>query len=337
MQHAKTLALCVVLVIAAFLVGRSTLDAQQPVPTLDRMFTPGSVFADARTPISSLPFTINQCGSYFLTACLTGAAGQNGITIEADNVTVDLNGFTLIGVPGSLNGVLAPLPQKNMTIFGGTIQGWGTNGVSAATSDDWTLRDLRILGNGVSDSGSGALLAQRAKVVDCTIEQNNGSGLETGDGAIVDRCQVLNNTGGNAGIVLKKTCMIFNCYVSGNSERQIILDGFGSLAHDNFIGASGVGSVGIELTNQGDTCVVRENLLAPGTGGTTGISADSNESHLIGNTIRADTAISLTAGSFGNLVVHNWTTSSLTGIANGNPANIIGTTPATADNHWGNF
>ncbi len=60
---------------------------------------------EPRTPISALPFTINQCGSYFLTDCLTGVAGQNGITIDADDVTLDLNGFTLIGVPGSLDGI----------------------------------------------------------------------------------------------------------------------------------------------------------------------------------------------------------------------------------------
>ncbi len=55
-------------------------------------------------PISSLPFTIDECGRYFLTDCLTGVPGQNGITINAADVTLDLNGFSLVG-PGSNHGI----------------------------------------------------------------------------------------------------------------------------------------------------------------------------------------------------------------------------------------
>src|SRR5215469_10506728 len=51
---------------------------------------------EARTPISSLPFTIGSSGSYYLAASLTGSGGNDGITVNADDVTVDLNGFALI-------------------------------------------------------------------------------------------------------------------------------------------------------------------------------------------------------------------------------------------------
>src|SRR4051812_45809594 len=50
---------------------------------------------EARTPISSVPFTISVPGSYYLTTNLTAALNQNGITVSADNVTLDLNGFHL--------------------------------------------------------------------------------------------------------------------------------------------------------------------------------------------------------------------------------------------------
>ena len=83
---------------------------------------------DGRVPIKGLPFTIDQCGSYFLTDCLTGQAGQNGITIDADDVTLDLNGFTLSGVPGSLDGIHVPPAgnHSNIFIFDGTIKGLAT-------------------------------------------------------------------------------------------------------------------------------------------------------------------------------------------------------------------
>src|SRR6267378_5566906 len=60
---------------------------------------------EPRTPISSLPYTITNAGSYYLTTNLTGASGSNGVTIASGNVTLDLNGFALLGVPGTQDGV----------------------------------------------------------------------------------------------------------------------------------------------------------------------------------------------------------------------------------------
>ena len=64
-----------------------------PAPTMKTLQQ-----VEPRTPISALPFTISNSGSYYLTANLTGAAGSDGITILASDVTLDLNGFTMTGV-----------------------------------------------------------------------------------------------------------------------------------------------------------------------------------------------------------------------------------------------
>ena len=87
-----------------------------------------------RIPISSLPFTINQCGSYFLTECLTGASGMNGITITTSDVTLDLNGFTITGVPGSLAGIATSGSQQNIRIKNGAVRGWGLAGIDLTAS-----------------------------------------------------------------------------------------------------------------------------------------------------------------------------------------------------------
>src|SRR5438128_1786300 len=51
---------------------------------------------EPRTPISSLPYFIGQSGSYYLTDNFSVGAGQDyGIFISANNVTIDLNGFTI--------------------------------------------------------------------------------------------------------------------------------------------------------------------------------------------------------------------------------------------------
>src|SRR5208282_3722482 len=58
---------------------------------------------EPRAPISSAPFTISQPGSYYLTTNLT-VTGGNAITIAANNVTLDLNGFTISSTAPSATG-----------------------------------------------------------------------------------------------------------------------------------------------------------------------------------------------------------------------------------------
>src|SRR5687767_11957796 len=68
---------------------------------------------EPRIAISSIPTTITQSGSYYLTGNLTGVVGQNGITIKASEVTIDLSGYSLIGVSGSKNGIESVGGQTN--------------------------------------------------------------------------------------------------------------------------------------------------------------------------------------------------------------------------------
>src|SRR5438045_1078006 len=41
-------------------------------------------------------FIISAPGSYYLSANITGDPGKHGVSIQADDVTLDLNGFALI-------------------------------------------------------------------------------------------------------------------------------------------------------------------------------------------------------------------------------------------------
>jgi hypothetical protein len=83
---------------------------------------------EARTPISSAPFTINAQGSYYLTSNLSVTAG-NAITIAVSGVTLDLNGFTISSSasPAAGAGVLINELLNNITIHNGHIQGNVTN------------------------------------------------------------------------------------------------------------------------------------------------------------------------------------------------------------------
>src|SRR3984893_6308015 len=84
------------------------------------------------------PVTISLSGSYRLASDLTVPdANTNAIVIAASHVTIDLNGFAILGptdCSGGLNpcagagtgkGISTPGFQFNITIRNGTIQGMG--------------------------------------------------------------------------------------------------------------------------------------------------------------------------------------------------------------------
>ncbi len=124
-----------------------------PAPPGPTMKTLSQV--EPRAPISSLPFAITNPGSYYLTTNLTGAASANGITVQASDVTIDLHGFTLAGVSGSLNGVAVPSAQNGLAIFGGVVQGWGGSGISAASASGGQFSQLTLQQNSGARFGGG--------------------------------------------------------------------------------------------------------------------------------------------------------------------------------------
>jgi len=84
---------------------------------------------EARTPISSAPFTITQPGSYYLTTNVTVSSGD-AITITANDVTLDLNGFTISStapVANIDNAILLSGSGINIAIRNGHISSGVTN------------------------------------------------------------------------------------------------------------------------------------------------------------------------------------------------------------------
>ena len=77
------------------------------------------------TKITSLPYTISAPGSYYLGGNLTYAGDSHGITVNADNVTLDLMGFTLAytGTGTTYSGIYMQ-GRKNVEIRNGTVRGW---------------------------------------------------------------------------------------------------------------------------------------------------------------------------------------------------------------------
>ena len=104
---------CILLFISAFqLVSVSAFPQGSltppgaPAPTMKSLDQ-----IEPRTPISSLPYTINTAGSYYLTKNLSVTSGD-GITISVDKVALDLNGFTISSNAASATGT-GISPERN--------------------------------------------------------------------------------------------------------------------------------------------------------------------------------------------------------------------------------
>lgn len=99
---------------------------------------------EPRTPIATAPYAITQAGSYYLTTNLS-----DGITITADNVTLDLMGFALKG-PGSGQGIdlqgATNAPIWRVVVRNGLIAGFPT-GVRGRCANNCRFETLCIASN----------------------------------------------------------------------------------------------------------------------------------------------------------------------------------------------
>ena len=108
------------------------------------------------TKITSVPHTITQPGFYYLAKNLSSTG--SGILVTADDVTIDLMGFTLTG-PGSTNNGINISGQKNVEVRNGTIKSYNT-GIYAYTSVSPRIINIRAESNstGISCRSDGALI-----------------------------------------------------------------------------------------------------------------------------------------------------------------------------------
>ncbi len=157
-----------------------------PAPTMKTLAQ-----IEARTPISSAPFTISVPGSYYLTTNLTVSSGD-AITIAASGVTLDLNGFTLSSTANSAagTGVRFNGSLSDITIANGHIRGGVTNNAGTYGGPGFQY--------GIAFF-SGAPLSTRVVGVTVSGCQYSGIYLGIGHSTVVESCTV--RTVGDYGIV----------------------------------------------------------------------------------------------------------------------------------------
>lgn len=233
-----------------------------------------------RTEITGLPFTIATSGSYYLGSSLTAPGPGTGITISANNVDIDLNGFELIGVGGGPGDTAVTLTAgfTNTAVHDGTIRGWGDVGLDLGLGryahvynvrahdcggDGVRLGSWGIIRNCVAASNAvGIITVENCKITNCVTANNLLDGLIAGFGTHVSHCVSTSNA--RRGFLLIGECVLIGSTASLNSEHGV--EAFTSCrisdctANDN--GVAGVVGNGI-LTDDGNDlegCVADRNL-----------------------------------------------------------------------------
>ncbi|MDQ6632077.1 MAG: right-handed parallel beta-helix repeat-containing protein [Verrucomicrobiota bacterium] len=260
---------------------------------------------------------ISQPGSYYLIGNITGASGKHGISIRANDVTLDLNGFALIGGGGgAFIGVTGTAAQTNFCIRNGTVRGWTGGGVRTDTFISTLAEKLRLsdnvgawglsLGNGVardcvaSGNGTGFVVGNGAMITGSSASANT-TGFIAGDRAQVSHCISTINTGvgfdctsyvtlidctasrnfGSAGIVALSSTTVSRCSATRN-----LPSGNGIVAGPTCtIVDCTVGSNGNDGITEGSGSAVRGCTTSNNQGNGIKVTSDC---YVIGNTCEAN-------------------------------------------------
>ncbi len=165
-------------------------------------------------------FKITQPGSYYLTGNITGVAGKHGIEIVASGVTLDLNGFDLVGIAGmgAFDGVRVTITGlTNIAVVNGSVRNWGGSGADLGNPSVSNCRIAAVLasGNGVLGISAG----ENTAITGCGAYSNSVGGIAVGSGCTVTNCAAYNNSGG--GISGGRACTVTNCAAYNNSGAGI--------------------------------------------------------------------------------------------------------------------
>lgn len=131
-----------------------------------------------QTSSTTFPIIISQSGSYVLTSSLQVAdVNVDGIRINVSDVTLDLNGHTIIG-PGiesgfEGNGIYAN-SKRNITILNGIIKEFSGSGVNIYASINNEIKDIKA-----SNNGGDGIHALSSIVFNCSAYNNGGTGIES--------------------------------------------------------------------------------------------------------------------------------------------------------------
>ncbi len=212
------------------------------------------------TVISKLPYTISKSGAYYLSKNLEENKNDvGGITIEADNVTIDLSGFSLIGL--GTGTTLEPTygiymnGRSNAEIKNGIIRNFKSHGIyeSNNVGNSHRIINVRVINNGEKGIN---LLGNNHIVKDCTVSSNGNHGLDIGTGSLVISNTSFNN--GGSGFYITTGCSVKDNTSSLNQQYGIFL-GENNLVDGNTAFLNNLSGGGFSNMSSCPTCTFGNN------------------------------------------------------------------------------
>ncbi len=205
-----------------------------------------------RIPVSRLPYTIDRPGSYFLTATLVG---DRGITIASADVTLDLDGHTLVGLEAAGDAIEVDVERDNIVIQNGSMRDWGGHGVNALRAFHSQIKNVRATSNG----GHGLLLGRESAITECASRFNGGSGVSVSEGTTVSDTVCVFN--GGSGIAVHGACRVLRNTCQNNGYLLGIGAGVLVTGDDNRIQGNDLSDNDVGLDIRGRDNLVAENLV----------------------------------------------------------------------------
>lgn len=210
-----------------------------------------------------LPVTISQPGSYRLTGNLT-VPNENttAIQVTAEDVTIDLNGFAIIGptsctLTGSSDAYVTCTPVgtgrgidgtvENLTVLNGTVRGMGATGIVLVGSA--RVDGVHVVSNG--EDGVGGRTSKSALITHNVARLNGGSGIRVGGGGNATISQNIANFNGFRGIDSEGGQSTF----IGNTANQNGRDGIYTNNQSTITGNTTVGNLGNGIFTGGGSLV----------------------------------------------------------------------------------
>ena len=245
------LAVCLLSVSATCVFSQGSL-TPPPGPPSPTMKTLEQI--EPRKPISSLPYTISAPGSYYVTGNLYG---PDGISIEADDVDLDLNGFTLTGATNLVSqaaGIKVVQSHFNIRVREGGVRQWLAvyGGVYAPGARFSHFRSI----SSISNATFGFYLSEGSTAENCR-SAFNVIGIYCGNAATVRNSLVSSNFGGIYGAL---SSTIQGCTAFSNLVYGIEL-GFNCRVVENTCNFNAIGISVQGDRNRIDSNIAHENTM----------------------------------------------------------------------------
>ena len=265
------------------------------------------------------------------------SGGANGLTIDSERVSIDLNGHALIGPGTNSNnsGIAMTQNGKNISIKNGTISHWGENGIyvdnvfGVDRSRSISIEDVIVFRNrrGIFSETGGV------HVRNGIAHANAQEGIHLGLSPLPDQSTILNTastSNGTIGIVIYNG-LVENATAHHNESGFHLYNGSQAkncLAHRNE-------GAGFTLLGQNKLLQSKADRNGIGIHVPIGISLRKN---LIDNNYVADNIVGIQIDAIDNIIVRNTASGNSSNymIVTNNHVGTLSTTPVGAG-AWDNF